>query len=129
MGLELFLGLISVVVLLICLFDPEVANRARLQEDRRYANMCAHLVKRITRLVTVYNKVTEEYTTLVMSNVVANPILNHIANEVPADIKQKAERDFCVQDSNKTEAVAMLQMQLTSMINQDNLQKEKKDVE
>ena len=129
-GIELAMGFVSLTVLLICLSRPGIDSR--LQEDRMYANMCAQLVKRIAKLAPIYRKVTNEYATLVTKIVGLNPVLEYIAQEVPADIKQKAERDFCVQDSMKTEAVSLLQMQLTSMINQQTMTQQKgevKDVE
>jgi hypothetical protein len=118
MGIEIVMAIISVSVLLACLCNPKLNDR--LREDRKYATMCAHLVKRISKLVPVYKKVTEEYSRLVVNTVGVNQALNHIAEVVPAETKQKAERDFCVQDAGHIEAVSMLQMQLAPMINANN---------
>jgi hypothetical protein len=115
---ETILVRMSILAMVICaIVFPNLMSRVRRAREKKIALQSRTLIRRIESLIPIYKETAERFVNMVEQRVVGNPGIVAMARQIPQEMKVKAERDFCLQDSSRPETIAVLQMEWTRLLN------------
>ena len=98
---------IGILAMIGCACLPGMMRARQRYRERQAARMSRVVIARIRALLPEYRAAARAWCARVEKTVAPLAV---VAEQIPGDVKMKAERDFCVLDSSQPEAVAMLQM-------------------
>ncbi len=107
---------VMVLCMLVCIFCPNLMNAKQRQREHQVTHISLDLIQRIESLWPIFEDETMLYLESLRKKIGQNPGIIAIANKIPREVKTKAERDFCIHDAEKLEAVTMLQAQTIHMV-------------
>lgn len=105
---------LMVIFMIACLFLPGMLGAARRVRERKIGQQSRTLIRRIRLLIPIYRETVNEFLDMIERR---DERLAKIAAQIPPEMKVKAERDFCLGDSGRTDAIALLQMERARLLN------------
>lgn len=109
---------IMLVCMILCLSRTNFMNALQRDREKKIARVSLDLVNRIESLLPVYEDTIRDYGVWVDKKIGQNPGLIALAQQIPDSFKTKSERDFCLKDADRLEAITLLQMQTIRLVNQ-----------
>jgi hypothetical protein len=128
-GLRWYFGLFSIhtpgalivqfglITMLVCTFIPNMMRARQRARERQVARLAINAIDRIRDLIPEYRATSLLWCRRV--ELAVDPLWK-VSQQIPDDVKIKAERDFCMLDANRPEAVALLQMQVNGLLHKQN---------
>lgn len=108
------------VLMALLLLKTNLSGYEERKLDKRYSDICGTLINRINKLSSLYIETNYLYAKAQMRALTGNKRVVQCIRSIPKDIKSKAERDFCLQDVNRPENLAVLQEQLQRLLEEES---------
>lgn len=106
---------VGLACLTVAAFSRDFLDRSRRDRERRSLHACRVMTRRILGFLPTYEKEVGAYADWVRERPNLEP-LAALSKGLPAESKVDAEKTFCLNDSGRLEAIAMLQMETNQLL-------------
>ena len=106
---------VGLVCLIVAACHKDFLDRSRREREQRTLRACRVMTRRILAFLPTYEKEVKDYTEWIRSQPSLEPLVR-LSGNVSAESKVDAEKTFCMQDSGRLEAIALLQMETNQLL-------------
>jgi len=106
---------VGLICLIVAACHKDFLDRSRRERERRTLHACRVMTRRILTFLPTYEKEVRDYAEWIRSQPSLEPLVR-LSGDLRAESKVDAEKMFCMQDSGRLEAIALLQMETNQLL-------------